>query len=379
MRLAVATTGGHPSQIRVWSGIPSYVVAELRTRPVELELIGPVARSTYVAGRALSSVTRRVGHKVNWELEPKVLSHLTRRLAARLAASPPVDAVLALGWTPYPAELLGVPVIYWGDATYAQRLDRAPHWSNLSVRTRRHLGWLEAEIFRRFHAIVMPSRWAADDLVARHGVAPERVHVIPFGANLAPCAPVMRAAPRDQLHLLLVGVEWERKGVDVAVLATDELRARGWAATLDVVGVLPPSPAWYRPYVRYHGFLDKRQPETAATLERLYREAHLFVLPTRNDPSPVVLGEAASRGLPAVATAVGGVPERVEDGVSGLLLAPDLDPPAWANGIERLVADPERYQRLVAGATLRAAVAANWSKSVDQLLAILPGGGSKPA
>ncbi len=73
--------------------------------------------------------------------------------------------------------------------------------------------------------------------------------------------------------------------------------------------------------------------------------ASLFVLPSLNEGISLTLLEAMAVGLPVVATKVGGTPEAVEDGVTGLLVPPG-DPAALAAAIRRLRADPALARRL---------------------------------
>jgi glycosyltransferase involved in cell wall biosynthesis len=72
------------------------------------------------------------------------------------------------------------------------------------------------------------------------------------------------------------------------------------------------------------------------------------------DGIPNVLVEAMACGLPVVATGISGIPELVEDGVNGLLVAPD-DPGELAAAILRVARDPELARRL--GAAGRVTVA----------------------
>jgi glycosyltransferase involved in cell wall biosynthesis len=88
---------------------------------------------------------------------------------------------------------------------------------------------------------------------------------------------------------------------------------------------------------------------------RLLVAADVFVLPSRQEGLPVVLMEATSVGLPIAATAVGGVPQVLTDGVDGLVVAPD-SPPDLADAIGRLVEDPLLRDRLGAGAKSRSAM-----------------------
>jgi len=76
-----------------------------------------------------------------------------------------------------------------------------------------------------------------------------------------------------------------------------------------------------------------------------FATADVFVLPSHSEGSPNVLLEAMGAEVPVVATAVGGVPEIVEDETSALLIPPG-DPPAMADAIDRLVKDVELGARL---------------------------------
>ena len=74
-------------------------------------------------------------------------------------------------------------------------------------------------------------------------------------------------------------------------------------------------------------------------LERVYADAWVVALTSRNEGSPVSLIEAMAAERPVVATRVGGVPDLVEDGVTGCLVAPG-DPEALAEALVALLQDP---------------------------------------
>jgi glycosyltransferase involved in cell wall biosynthesis len=85
----------------------------------------------------------------------------------------------------------------------------------------------------------------------------------------------------------------------------------------------------------------------------LLARAGVFVLPSLSEGVSLTLLEAMACGLPVVATAVGGSPEAVEDGVTGLLVPP-ADPAALAAAILRVWRDPELARRLGAAGRRRA-------------------------
>jgi glycosyltransferase involved in cell wall biosynthesis len=74
-------------------------------------------------------------------------------------------------------------------------------------------------------------------------------------------------------------------------------------------------------------------------------QADVFVLSSTSEGLPLSILEAMAAALPVVASAVGGVPEAVEDGETGLLVPP-RDPVRLAAALERLLVDPELRRRL---------------------------------
>lgn len=117
-----------------------------------------------------------------------------------------------------------------------------------------------------------------------------------------------------------------------------------------------------------------------ADLDAVYNRADLFVLPCLNDPHDVegfgiVLLEAALHRVPGVATRCGGIPDAVEDGVTGVLVPPD-NPEAMAQTITALLADPERLRQLGGQAYTRtteqftwAAIAKGYEKGLLEVVA----------
>jgi glycosyltransferase involved in cell wall biosynthesis len=96
----------------------------------------------------------------------------------------------------------------------------------------------------------------------------------------------------------------------------------------------------------------------------LYQATDIMALASRADAFGLVLAESGYFGLPTVATRVGGIPEVIEDGVTGLLVPPD-DPDALAAALVRLIDDPAL--RLRFGQAAKARVQALFG--VEQMVA----------
>jgi glycosyltransferase involved in cell wall biosynthesis len=85
---------------------------------------------------------------------------------------------------------------------------------------------------------------------------------------------------------------------------------------------------------------------------RVLAGCDVFVLASRYEGFPVALMEALALGLPVVATAVGGVPDGVRQGVEGVLVPPAA-PQELARALNELIADPQRRRRMGAAAEHR--------------------------
>lgn len=168
-----------------------------------------------------------------------------------------------------------------------------------------------------------------------------------------------------------------QKGHLLLLRALEILRARGTAATLLLVGS-GPLEAEIRTAIGQAG-LDS---QVMMTGNLPYRDAlrhiaasDVFVSPSSQEGFGLAIAEALALGVPVVATAVGAVPEVVEDGVSGVL-APPGDAEALANTVARVLGDRGLRQRLQSGGPERvqkqftpAAVAERWEGYFKELIA----------
>lgn len=104
--------------------------------------------------------------------------------------------------------------------------------------------------------------------------------------------------------------------------------------------------------VRVHGWVDSRRRD------ELLARAAVFVLPSHAEGLPMSVLEAMAAGCPVIASAVGGIPDLVQDGVNGLLI-PAGDTRALAAAMRRLIEDSALARKL--GVAARATIAARYT------------------
>jgi len=96
---------------------------------------------------------------------------------------------------------------------------------------------------------------------------------------------------------------------------------------------------------------------SVSDMAAVYGDADIFVLPSLYEGLPIALLEAMASALPVVASAVGGVPDVIHDGRTGILLPPG-DESAWATVIHQLATSPELRKKL--GSAAREEVVARY-------------------
>lgn len=172
--------------------------------------------------------------------------------------------------------------------------------------------------------LVLPVSEALRDGIRAAGID-ARFRVVPNVYDPTLFRPPSETPPRDgqPARLLAVGAMYEAKGYEFLLDALALLERESRSFHLDIVGLGDLRPHYEEQRHRLGldervSFLGLRPKDEVA---RRMREADLFVLTSRYDSNPCAVIEALGSGLPVVATAVGGLPEMVQDGM-GLLAEP---------------------------------------------------------
>ncbi|WP_102127689.1 glycosyltransferase [Deinococcus planocerae] len=177
-----------------------------------------------------------------------------------------------------------------------------------------------------------------------------RVTSIPNGVAVGPAPRRPERPPR----VLFLGLLIERKN-PLGLLRAWAGITRPPGARLLLAGDGPQRPA-VEALVRDLGLsesVDLLGWVDAARSARLLEEADVLVLPSFFEGQPLALMEGMARGVAIVTTAVGGIPDMIEDGVSGRLVPPG-DEPALARALGAVLADPELRRHLGDAAYARA-------------------------
>ena len=198
---------------------------------------------------------------------------------------------------------------------------------------------LERHLSRWCHAVVCISQHEMR-AATRIGIPPSKLTLVNNGVPAASPRVVSQthglAWPEGKRRVLFVGRFDRQKGTDVLLAALSQLQdsAFGYLVGDTVLGddALTSMP----PNARTTGWLSPSE------IEAFYQSADIVVVPSRWEGFGLIAVEAMRAGLPVIASRVGGLPEIVEDGVTGLLIPPE-DTAALVNALRDL-----SYERLSA-------------------------------
>ncbi|MFI1759779.1 glycosyltransferase family 4 protein [Streptomyces sp. NPDC020571] len=232
----------------------------------------------------------------------------------------------------------------------------------------------ERTVLRAVPAVVATSDWAVRRLVSHHGLDPGRVHVAAPGADIAPLAPGTDGVSR----LVCVAAVTPRKGQHRLVEALAAVADLPWSCVC--VGGLGQDPEYVdrlRSLIARHGLEERlvlAGPRAGANLDATYASADLMVLTSYAETYGMAVTEALARGIPVLATDVGGLPEAVgrapDGGVPGILVPPE-DPVALAAELRGWFGEADVRRRLKAAARGRRAALNGWASTAQSLAGVL--------
>jgi glycosyltransferase involved in cell wall biosynthesis len=231
--------------------------------------------------------------------------------------------------------------------------------TGLAAREAERLALSERAALAATRRVVATSRWTADLLVERFGVAPERLAVVLPGTDRVPFSIGSDDGP---LRLISVGAVVPRKGFDFLVEALAPLRHLRWHLTIvgdrrrDAAAV-----ARLDSLIARHGLeqrVDTPGTLSADRLAELHRRADLFVLASRFEGYGMAFAEALARGLPIVGTTGGATPETVPAAASRLVAPGDVA--ALSEALRALIEDDGCRRALAAAARAAAARLPSW-------------------
>jgi glycosyltransferase involved in cell wall biosynthesis len=198
--------------------------------------------------------------------------------------------------------------------------------SSLRSRVRGWQAALERVVTRRSDALVTHTTQHRDALCALEGYDAARFAIVSHGLPDPGEPPAANRPVGETIEFLFVGRFESRKGIDVLLTAIPEIVRDYPQVNFTLAGAHGDGIAW-RDFERRHPeLLGIRVMSvgrvSAATLAALYRRCHVLVAPSRYESFGLIYVEAMSHAKPTIGCRAGGVPEVIQEGVTGLMAEP---------------------------------------------------------
>jgi glycosyltransferase involved in cell wall biosynthesis len=201
-----------------------------------------------------------------------------------------------------------IPIVYMTDATFFQLQNYYPIFQEMANYNILQGIKMDKLVFNKAAHCIMNSDWAKKSALKDYSIPKNKVSVVPLGANIekVPFINELQNEKNAIGQLLFLGVDWERKGGQLALDTFYTLQKKGIAVKLTIVGCLPPF-VIKNEHITIIPFIDKHSKTGERELYTILLQSDILLLPTRAECAGVVFCEAAAFGLPIITTNTGGI------------------------------------------------------------------------
>jgi len=339
-------TSNDPTDRRSWSGTHYFMAQALQKHCGDVCFLGPIEPPWELLAKIGSKAFRKATGKTYLYTHSIWLSKEIARIAERRLSANQCDLIFAPAGSTEIAYLeTKIPIVYMSDTTVSLISNYYSEFSNVLEFSLREAEQIEQRAIERAAMLIYPSWWAARSAIDHYHADENNVHVVPFGANLENVPEpgvALRKKQSQRCQLLFVGVDWERKGGEIAFRTMLALERMGLPTDLTIVGCVPPAKFAHK-NTKVIPFLNKNNLADRATFDSIFLQSDFLVLPSRTECAGIAFSEASAFGLPIMATDTGGVSGAVTNGENGYLLPSSASAEEYAELIYRLYRDESLY------------------------------------
>jgi len=366
MKLLFVAARWNPQNPDSGSGVNYNAYMELKDRMDNVRIVGPFQSDLTLLERGVRKIFERPGKQRLIKFYPSYLRHSNQTVQKVMDDYQP-DVIFSKSSIPLVNVKLNAPLFYMCDSTVKWTADNWPLFSPLGLKVMEK--W-EAKVIRKATHIITFSHANAEVLRDYYHIPGDRITVHPIPSSLPHEEDDFQPNPLiagEKLKLLLVGKEFHRKGVDIAIETARSLNELGIPAELRIVGQDNESSA----NVTFLGLMSKNDPVQQKSYMDNYRWAHFLLFPSRFDAAGIVPSEAAGFGVPTITNEAGGIATTVRDKVSGIVLPKDSPAAEYIRVLQYYMDRPKEYEALRRSTYARYLSELNWHVLGDQISSII--------
>lgn len=361
-----------------WSGLGFHIGKAMEQQNLELEYIGNLKVDNdflLLLMYIKKIIYKAIGQDFLLERESFILKQYASQVQKVIKISS--DVIFSPGTIPLALIESKKPKVFYTDATFAGMIGFYECFSNLCPETIKHGNYIEQVALASSKLAIYSSDWAAQSAIRDYHISPDKVKVVPFGANIEvnrkieDIKIIVKHRSRKTCKLLFIGIDWYRKGGKLALQIAQELNDRGVKTELHIVGLNSIPEKRIPFFLINHGFINKKEKEGREALDNLFLSCHFLILPSEADCTPVVFSEANSYGLPCLSKNVGGIPTILKDDINGKVFLLKDKAEDYANYIATYFCNWKLYEEYAYSSFNEYASRLNWDvagKSIKKLM-----------
>ena len=345
-----------------WSGTIYYTAKALEKHCGEVIHLGPVPGHPMLRGKITNKLLQCIGLRYDY-MHDYTLARTYARYFTQKISHEKFDVLIACAGATEVA-LLDTPIPIVGIADITSHLAQGYYKQFSNLLNKKVQNEIEQKFLDTCSAVLYSSEWAASSARKDYKNVTAKIETIEFGANIddgdiPTHDSIVNKIQSPLCRLLFIGVDWERKGGDIAFRTLLELLKRGVNTSLTVCGCIPPK-KYSHPQVTVIPFLNKNNQSDRLAMNNLYMNSDFLFVPTRKEAYGIVFCEAAAFGLPAISTATGGVTQIIKNDINGYTLHENAQEDLYASTIERIWLDKKLYFQLVQSSRNEYNTRLNW-------------------
>lgn len=373
-RLKIAYVSIYDStDIHKWSGLGYYIAKALEKHIGDLDYIGNLKTKRFVDYEFKRIINKLfLGKQFIFDVTPRVIQNYAEEVEKRINQKK-YDLIFSPGTLPIARLKTNIPIIFWTDSCQPGLVDFYDPKDKINKESLKHGIEIEKSALDNSSLAIYASDWAASIAKDYHHIEPRKVKVIPFGANiehnnsLQDISIYIEKRPKDVCKLLFIGVDWIRKGGDIAFKTAEGLNERGLKTELIVVGCEPELKEPLPDFVKPLGFISKSSEEGKKKLNKLFKESHFLIVPSIAEAYGLVFCEANSFGVPAISRKLGGITTIIKDHINGITFERNADESGYIDYIYTLMNDFNEYKKLCFSSFNEFKTRLNWDTAGEKV------------
>lgn len=322
MRIGIITPKNPIYDRSVWSGTVFKIRESIEKAGFEIVYI-PIKKDVlailyYIIYKLLAYICRKKSN-------PLYSIYISKRYAKYLDKQKisNIDYLLVPAMSPYIAYFdTSVPIIYLTDSTFKLYHDYYPSMTNITKKNAKEGLHIDKLTYNKSSIIICSSNWAKKSIVEDFDIDKNKVHILEFGPNIDIINEnkIIKEFNKEEINMLFIGVNWKRKGGDIAVETCKEMRNLGFNTILNIVGCKVPNKYSKLPWIKEFGFLNKNDSLEYNKLITIIDKSDIFILPTVAEAAGIVFAESSAYSLPIFTFDTGGIGNYVLNGINGYRL-----------------------------------------------------------